>query len=587
MTSEHNSPTFAGLGLPAPLLKSLDRLGYETPSPIQAAGIPVLLDGRDMIGQAQTGTGKTAAFALPILARIQVASQLPQAIVLTPTRELAIQVAEAFQSYARHLKDFHVLPIYGGQDMRTQLRLLKRGAQIVVGTPGRVLDHLRRGSLVLSDIRYLVLDEADEMLRMGFIEDVETILSHTGGQQQTALFSATLPPPIRKVAQRFLRDPEHIHIKGQQVTVDTVAQFYWMINHRQKMDALTRLLESEDAEATIIFVRTRETTTQLAEKVAARGHRCAAINGDMSQAQREKTIRQLKEGQIDILIATDVAARGLDVERISLVVNFDIPHDSEAYVHRIGRTGRAGRQGRAILLVTPREQHLLRSIERATGQSIAPLALPTHEELTSQRIERFKQQIAEAAGETPNKNFFAQIANELSQEYGLSEASLATTLIYLLQKERPLQLPKDGLDSSPEAKKPRKARQADDSRGKEEGAGARTKSKAKRGREEKVAFDLYRIEVGRAQGATPSDIVGAIANEAGLESRYIGQISLDEDHSTVELPSGMPDQVFKHLKQVWVRNKKLDISRCDRPGGERVNRKSGKARQEKPSKRRR
>ena len=612
MTDEKTTLSFAELGLPAPLLKALHSVGYETPSPIQAASIPALMTGRDIIGQAQTGTGKTAAFALPMLANIDQSAKHPQALILTPTRELAIQVAEAFQSYARFMKDFHVLPIYGGQDMSTQLKQLRRGVQVIVGTPGRVLDHLRRKSLILSDIKFLVLDEADEMLRMGFIDDVETILSHITGNKQTALFSATLPGPIRKVANRFLENPEHIHIKGQNVTVDTIDQRFWMVNQQQKIDALTRLLEFEEIEAAIIFVRTRETTTQLAEKISARGHSCAAINGDMSQSQREKTIRQLKEGRIDILVATDVAARGLDVERISHVVNYDIPYDSEAYVHRIGRTGRAGRSGHAVLFVTPREQHLLRSIERTTGQRISRIALPSPEDITNQRIQRFKQKINEAIPNTP-KQFFDSLIVNLCNEMGETPESLAATLAFLLQESRPLQAPpepkekprkdkfaKEGSrkerptkdrfnkerggkdrpektqknrDKSAHERPVRNSLDRHDRNGKsisegskdrrptEEVAQDRAERRPRRREIPTVPLELYRLEVGSSHAVTPGDIVGAIANEAGVDSQYFGRIDIQENFSTVELPEGMPKDVLKHLKKVWVRNQKLNISR--------------------------
>ena len=380
--------TFQDLGLGEPLLKALTKLGYERPSPIQAATIPLLLQGVDLIGQAQTGTGKTAAFALPILNGLGNPSKHPVALVICPTRELAIQVAEAFQSYARFLKQFHVLPVYGGQDMQVQLRHLKRGVDVVVGTPGRLLDHLKRGTLDLSGLRTVVLDEADEMLRMGFIDDVEAILASAGGDQQTVLFSATLPEPIRRVAERFLKDPSLVRIAATTATVDAIDQRYWLLHKDQKLAALTRLLEVEETDGVMIFTRTRETTTELAEKISARGFLCAAINGDMSQSAREQTIRRLKNGQIDILVATDVAARGLDVDRISHVINYDIPHDTESYIHRIGRTGRAGRKGSAILLLTPREQRLLRAIEKATRQNIAPIQLPTAEDVMTQRVQR-------------------------------------------------------------------------------------------------------------------------------------------------------------------------------------------------------
>lgn len=571
MNDEKVPCSFDELGLPKPLLKALHSVGYETPSPIQAASIPPLMRGGDIIGQAQTGTGKTAAFALPILANIDSKKNKPQALVLTPTRELAIQVAEALQSYARYMKGFHVLPLYGGQDMRGQLRQLSRGVQVVVGTPGRLLDHLRRKSLDLSDLKVLVLDEADEMLRMGFIDDVETILSHTSGTQQTALFSATLPGPIRKVANRFLKNPEHIHIQGQAVTVDTINQRYWMVNQRQKLDALTRLLEFETIDAAIIFVRTRETTTELAEKITARGYSCSAINGDMSQSQREKTIRDLKKGAIDILVATDVAARGLDVERISHVVNYDIPYDSEAYIHRIGRTGRAGRTGNALLFVTPREQRLLRSIEKTTGHRIARLELPSSKDITTQRVQRFKEHISEARTVTP-KGFFDSLVIDLCNELDESPESLAATLAYLLQQDRPLRAEPQEKENS--RKKDRNSRKADKARKElrqDEENHRRdsdsTRKPRKRTRESsETDLETFRVEVGETNQVTPGDLVGAIANEAGIDSQYFGRIEIKEKYSTIELPTGMPKEILKHLRKVWVRNKKLEMSRVQQGG---------------------
>jgi ATP-dependent RNA helicase DeaD len=553
MSTDSKSNPFKELGLPEPLLKALHSVGYENPSPIQAAGIPPLMAGADLIGQAQTGTGKTAAFALPALSKLDLSKNIPQVLVLAPTRELAIQVAEAFQSYARFLKGFHVLPVYGGQDIRNQLQQLKRGPHVVVGTPGRLLDHLRRKSLNLKNIHTMVLDEADEMLRMGFIDDVEEILSHTSGEQQTALFSATLPEPIRRVAQRFLKNPEHIKIKSKSQTVDSTEQKYWTVHHGQKMDALTHLLEIEETDAVIVFVRTRGATVELAEKISARGYCCAAINGDMSQSQRERTINQLKKGQIDILIATDVAARGLDVERISHVVNYDIPYDSETYIHRIGRTGRAGRKGCAVLFVTPREQHLLRTIERTTNKSITQIKLPSAKDVADKRVQRFKQDIA-LASEKDQDPFFYKLISEMCTELDKSPEQLASTLAYLLQIQRPLK-------PAPE----RKVRQPKTSaerpvRGKK---GPRTEGESRGKPRSSAGMSSFRLEVGRNHQATPSDIVGAIANEANMSSRNIGQIKINDDYSTVELPEGMPKEVFKLLQTVRVRNQMLKISKIN------------------------
>ncbi|MHB8744898.1 MAG: DEAD/DEAH box helicase, partial [Gammaproteobacteria bacterium] len=388
--------TFAQLALAPAVLKAVEAVGYEAPSPIQAQAIPPLLEGRDLLGQAQTGTGKTAAFALPLLSRLDLALKQPQILVLTPTRELAIQVAEAMQTYARHLQDFHVLPVYGGQGMDTQLRMLRRGVHAVVGTPGRIQDHLRRGTLKLDRLAALVIDEADEMLRMGFIDDVEQILEHTPGEKQVALFSATMPPVIQRVARKYLRDPVEIRIQSKTSTVDTITQRYWQVTGVHKLDALTRMLEVEEFDGMLIFVRTKSATVELAEKLEARGFSCGALNGDMTQVLRERTVDRLKKGTLDIVVATDVAARGLDVERISHVVNYDIPNDTESYVHRIGRTGRAGRKGVAILFVAPREKRMLRAIETATRQPITPMQLPSHADIADHRIAQFKQTISAA-----------------------------------------------------------------------------------------------------------------------------------------------------------------------------------------------
>ena len=388
-------PTFRDLELPSPLMKALDDVGYETPSPIQAQTIPHLLKGLDLLGHAPTGTGKTAAFALPLLARLDLKLLQVQVMVLAPTRELAIQVAEAFQRYAAHLKGFHVLPVYGGQEYSGQIRQLKRGVHVVVGTPGRVMDHMRKGTLKLTSLQALVLDEADEMLRMGFHEDVEWILEQIPQQRQMALFSATMPKQIKNIAQRFLRDPQEIAIKTRTATADTIRQRYWLVSNLHKLDALTRILEVETFDAMIVFVRTKISTVELAERLEARGYAASALNGDMPQKDRERTINRLKKGNLDILVATDVAARGLDVERVSHVFNYDIPYDTEAYIHRIGRTGRAGRKGDAILFVAPREKRLLSSIEKATRQKIEPLELPTTEMVNNKRIATFKQQITD------------------------------------------------------------------------------------------------------------------------------------------------------------------------------------------------
>ncbi len=546
---------FEQLGLSPQLLDTLQKIGYEAPSPIQAATIPPLLAGSDVLGQAQTGTGKTAAFALPILEQLDLNERRPQALVLAPTRELAIQVAEAFQGYARHLPGFHVLPIYGGQSMGIQLRHLKRGVHVVVGTPGRVMDHLRRETLSLADLRTVVLDEADEMLRMGFIDDVDWILGQTPPQRQIALFSATMPEPIRQVAHRHLRDPHEVKIKASTATVETVRQRYCQVNPQHKLDALTRVLEVEDADAVLIFVRTKIAATELAERLEARGYPSAALHGDMTQALREKTIEQLKNDSLDIVVATDVAARGLDVQRITHVINYDIPYDTEAYVHRIGRTARAGRTGDAILFVVPREVRMMRAIEKATRQPIERMQLPTQEAITGHRLAQFKQQVGEILN-AQDLDFFQQVVSEIEQEQELNTRDIAAALTWLVQRDRPFQfeddipteLEKPPLRPERESKLPQRR----------ERTSRETKARA-------PDFDKvrYRIEVGHQQGATPQNIVGAIANEAGIESRYIGRIEIYEDYSTVDLPDGMPKDIFQHLKRVRVRQYPLNISRLE------------------------
>ena len=545
---------FERLALAPAILKAVADVGYELPSPIQAQAIPPLLEGRDLLGQAQTGTGKTAAFALPLLSRLDLARAEPQLLVLTPTRELAIQVAEALQTYARHLPGFHVLPVYGGQGMAAQLRGLQRGAHVVVGTPGRILDHLRRGTLKLGGLAAVVLDEADEMLRMGFIEDVESILGQTPEQRQTALFSATMPREIRRVAQRYLRDPVEIRIESRTTTVEAIRQRYWQVRNLHKLDALTRILEGEEFDAMLVFVRTRTETTSLAEKLEARGYDAAPLNGDMQQTERERTVDRLRQGRLDILVATDVAARGLDVARISHVINYDIPTDTEAYVHRIGRTGRAGRKGEAILFVAPREKHLLSAIERATGQRIDAMQLPSREDIADRRIGRFKDLITETL-EAQDLDFFEELVDAYQSEHDVGLSEIAAALAYLLQRERPLVVEAGAAPEESEAPPPADRRRA----GRAEPTG---KPPRERRPEPDVPMERYRIEVGREHGVQPKNIVGAIANEAGLESRYIGRIEIHDTYTLLDLPEGMPKDVYKHLRNVWVCGRKLDIKRA-------------------------
>ncbi|MCB5226573.1 DEAD/DEAH box helicase [Alishewanella sp. 16-MA] len=550
--------SFSQLMLPEPLVRAVTELGYETPSPIQAAAIPKLLAGEDVLGQAQTGTGKTGAFALPLLARLDPAQNDPQILVLAPTRELAIQVAEAFQAYARYMPAFHVLPLYGGQSYTNQLKSLKRGSQVIVGTPGRILDHLDRGTLKLDKLRAIVLDEADEMLRMGFIDDVQTIMDATPAGRQVAMFSATMPAQIRAIAQKHLKNAEEIKIASKTSTVERITQRYVMLDSNQKLDALTRLLEGEEYDASIVFVRTKSATEEIAEKLGARGYAVACLNGDMNQAHREQTIRRMKASQLDIIVATDVAARGLDVERISLVVNYDIPYDSEAYVHRIGRTGRAGREGKAILFVSPRERRLLRTIEHATKQPIEQMSLPSGQVIEQRRIESFREQLAQTI-ETQNLSFFQELVTDWREKLETTDVDLAAALLYLAQKDQPLNVAKQ----FPELRQPH-ARGEREERPRRERSDRPAGDRPERGprvrREMKGDYNTYRIEVGKEHGVRAGDIVGAIANEANIDSQFIGNIKLFDHFSTVELPATIPNEIFQHLKKVYVRKQKLNIS---------------------------
>lgn len=544
--------SFSQLSLPAPLLKVLKELGYESPTPIQAKAIPLLLEGRDLIGQAQTGTGKTGAFALPLLTRLDLKKKPPQVLVLTPTRELAIQVAEAFQTYARNIHGFHVLPVYGGQGYELQLKGLSRGAHVIVGTPGRILDHLRRGSLKTDQLSAVVLDEADEMLRMGFIDDVELIISGAPKTCQMAMFSATMPAPIRRIAKRYLKEPIEIKIASRTSTVESVEQHYLLLNDNQKLDALTRLLEVKEYDGVLIFVRTKSATTEVAEKLEARGFAVSALNGDMSQAQREKAVLHLKQRKLDIVVATDVAARGLDVERLSLVINFDIPNCTESYVHRIGRTARAGRVGQTILFTTTRERGLLRAIENATKQKIEPMRLPSSRELAQRRTELFKERIVHTIA-NQSLDFFQEYLGVMQKELDMPLKELASALLYLAQKDQPLQVEGKAFELVP-PKKP-DARPIAPIKKFERP----TKDK-KRGLDNSIKFERYRLEVGKKHKVRVADIVGAIVNEAEIESRFIGDIRLYDDYSTIELPAGMPKGIFQHLKKLHVRQIKLNIS---------------------------
>ena len=548
--------TFSDLGLSDAVLKAVRDVGYEIPSAIQAATIPHLLAGRDVVGLAQTGTGKTAAFALPILSRLDVSQKKPQALVLSPTRELALQVCEAFEQYAAHLRGVHVLPVYGGQAYGVQLSALRRGVHVVVGTPGRIMDHLAKGTLDLSELKYLVLDEADEMLKMGFAEDVETILADTPDDKQVALFSATIPTQIRRIAKKYLNDAEEITVKNKTTTSANTTQRFLIVSYPQKVDALTRILEVENFEGMIVFVRTRNETEALAEKLRARGYSAAAISGDVVQAQRERTVGQLKSGKLDILVATDVAARGLDVDRISHVVNYDIPIDTESYVHRIGRTGRAGRSGAAISFVTPRERRLLGAIEKATRQPLTQMQLPTAEDVNVTRLTRFDDAITEALGQESRIAAFRDIIGHYVAHHDVPEADVAAALAVVAQGETPLLL------NPEEERHQRYERDERGDRGKPGDRPPRAERPEHRPRSTKPMAP-YRIEVGKRQRVEPRQIVGALANEGGLSRDDFGHIQIHPDFSIVELPADLPGHVLAKLRDTRISGKLIEI-RADR-----------------------
>jgi len=548
--------TFADLGLKAPILEALTDLGYEKPSPIQAECIPHLLGGRDVLGMAQTGSGKTAAFSLPLLNNLDPELKAPQILVLAPTRELAVQVAEAMTDFSKHMRGVNVVALYGGQRYDVQLRALRQGPQIVVGTPGRLLDHLKRGTLDLSKLSGLVLDEADEMLRMGFIEDVETIMAEIPEGHQTALFSATMPEAIRRITRRFMKEPQEVRIQSSVTTRPDISQSYWTVWGMRKNEALVRFLEAEDFDAAIIFVRTKNATLEVAEALERNGYNSAALNGDMNQSLREQTLDRLKDGRLDILIATDVAARGLDVERISLVVNYDIPMDTESYVHRIGRTGRAGRAGRALLFVENRERRLLRNIERLMKLTIPEVELPNAELLGKRRLEKFAakvQQQLESSDLDQYRDLLTKLQPEGQEEQELDMETLAAALLKMAQGERPLILPPD----APMRPK-REFRDRDDRRGDRNDRGPR-EDRPRRERRDVGDMQLYRIEVGRDDGVEVRHIVGAIANEGDISSRYIGNIKLFGSHSTIELPKGMPGEVLQHFPRPRILNKPMNM----------------------------
>ncbi|WP_416393624.1 MULTISPECIES: DEAD/DEAH box helicase [unclassified Curtobacterium] len=554
--------TFADLGLSDAVLKAVKDIGYETPSAIQEATIPTLLEGRDVVGLAQTGTGKTAAFALPILSRMEAGAEVPQALVLSPTRELALQVCEAFEQFASHMKHVHVLPVYGGQAYGVQLSALRRGVDVVVGTPGRIMDHIAKGTLDLSELKYLVLDEADEMLKMGFAEDVETILAETPDDKQVALFSATMPAQIRRISQQYLTDPAEITVKTKTKTAANITQRYLMVSYPQKVDALTRILEVEDFEGMIIFVRTKSETETLAEKLRARGYAAAAISGDVAQAQRERTVNQLKSGKLDILVATDVAARGLDVDRITHVVNYDIPVDIESYVHRIGRTGRAGRSGDSISFVTPRERRLLSAIERHTKQPLTQMQLPTIEDVNETRLTRFDDAITAALEQQDRITAFRDIIAHYVEHHDVPADDVAAALAVVAQGEDPLLL-------DPKADELRNRVDRDgrggDRRDRDDDRGARGE-RSDRGPRRSQPMTAYRIEVGRRHRVEPRQIVGALANEGGLRRDDFGAIQIRPDFSIVELPTDMDAGVLDRLTDTRISGKLIEI-KPDRRGG--------------------
>ena len=573
MSEKELSANFNSFGLSKELLKVLDEVGYESPSAIQEQCIPHLLNGHDVIGQAQTGTGKTAAFALPLIDRIDISNNQVQLLVLAPTRELAIQVSEAIQTYARHLKGFHVLPIYGGQSYDIQLRPLKRGVHAVVGTPGRVMDHLKRGTLKLNSLKALVLDEADEMLRMGFIDDVKWVMEKLPNERQIALFSATMPDVIRRVAEEFLNTPKIVKVKTKTATAQTISQRYWLVSGVNKLDALTRILEVEEFDALLIFVRTKTATADLAEKLSARGFTAEAINGDIAQRQRERIIQQLKNGKIDILIATDVAARGLDVERISHVVNYDIPQDPESYVHRIGRTGRAGREGKAILFVAPRERRMLKTIERITRQPIDPMQLPSAKIINEQRVVNFKNRITDTLN-NQELAIFEELILTYQKEHEIDAFKIASALALMAQGTEPLLLNEKEIN------------QASLDKGNKSKLSVSINADPLKDNPS-IQMRRYRIAVGHKDNIKPGNVLGAIANEAEISSAFIGAIQIYEDFTTVDLPDEMPKETLQILKNTRVFDKKLNIEELTEKNNSTSHRERTSHFKREPSKRKR
>ncbi|MBE0363651.1 ATP-dependent RNA helicase DeaD [Pseudoalteromonas ulvae UL12] len=557
--------TFSSLNLSSEILKSVEKLGYVTPSEIQAQCIPMLLDGKDVLGLAQTGTGKTAAFALPLLNNIDASIKHPQVLVLAPTRELAIQVAEAFEQYAQFVSGVNVLALYGGQSYNVQLSGLRRGPQVIVATPGRLIDHLNRGTIKFDTLKALVLDEADEMLRMGFIDDVETIMAKTPKNKQTCLFSATMPQQIQSICSTYLENAEHVRISPRNSTVESVEQVYWQAN-THKNNAIIRFLQAETYDGAIVFVRTRNDTVQIAELLEQAGFSAAPLNGDMNQQARERTVERLKNGLLDIVIATDVAARGLDVERLSLVINYDIPQDSEAYVHRIGRTGRAGRTGKAILFVKHNERYLLKNIVRHTKSNITQVGMPSTELVEQKRIEQLAVKVA-ASAEQKDILYYNELAEKLSEQLGLEGNDLAGALLFLAQQHAPIKVKEVPIHREARNDRDNKSRDRN-SRQEREGRGRRDERSPRAERSDKPRerrnsdngpMDTYRIEVGREHGVQVKNIVGAIANEADIPSKFIGDIRLFDDHSTVQLPLNMPQDTLKHFQKVFICKRPMNM----------------------------
>jgi len=551
------TPTFADLGLSEPILKALSHVGYESPSPIQAESIPVVLSGKDLLGQAQTGTGKTAAFALPLLTLVDITDHRPQVLVMTPTRELALQVAEAFVKYAAYLPGFQVLPIYGGQSYTPQLNALRRGVHVIVGTPGRITDHLERGTLKLDSVKHVVLDEADEMLQMGFVDAIDTILSKAPPERQVVLYSATMAPQIRKIAERQMRQPVTVTIKTATTTAANIRQRYWLISGMHKLDALTRILEVEPFDAMLVFTRTKQSTVELAEKLEARGFRAAALNGDILQAQRERTVAALKSGAIDILVATDVAARGLDVDRVSHVVNFDVPHDSESYVHRIGRTGRAGRKGEAILFIAPRERKMLSIIERATRQMIEQMPTPTLSDVNQARLKKFKDRLSASLAQGGFEEY-RPVIEEFVRETDVDLLDITASLARMVQGKNGLLLSPKSSPSSPETANAFEETPHSDSNFRP------SEFQEKRGKHKKRHDEpqaSYRLEVGKLHGITPGNIVGLIANKADLAGNQINGIDIQKDYTLVRLPDDLAPKLIAQLAAIKWRGTTLKLKR--------------------------